>query len=192
VVFDLAAARPSDDWGRINAAGALLLWPATRLRALALVGSFPIAEQLDVMHEIFHAHDQLRPWSAGFDFGDDLLETSVDGAAFLRLYGVFRGLAWRLWEARLGIADVLQALDREADAAHLGEPERAALLEYLGRNALGLSSGRSSAMALVRSLEHAAAARADPSLAPFRTRLAFLARAGSVDAATLADAWRLP
>lgn len=192
VVLELAEARGGEDWGRISATAALLLWPTTRERALDLVGTLPLADQVDVMHEIFHAHDHFRPWSAGFDFGDLPPATSAGGASFLRVYGVFRGLAWRLWEARAGIPEVLGALEREASAAGIDEPARAALLEYLGRNALGLYSGRSGALDVVRALDEAAARRSEPSLASFRLRLDYLRRAERVDATSLADAWRVP
>jgi hypothetical protein len=134
-----------DDWGRINALAALVVDPATRARALDLLALLPQGEQVDVMHEVFHAHDHLRPWASNYALegaGEALREQE-----FSRAYRVFRGLAWGLWEGARAPEEMLSRMLVEARRAQLGRAWEASFLEYYGRNALSLHAQRPDAEA---------------------------------------------
>src|SRR6185503_19163207 len=106
-------ASQKEDWGRINVFAALVVNPKTRSRAIELLEALPQREQVDVMHEVFHAHDHLRPWASNYvlDGGD---------RAFVRVYGVFRSMAWGLWEGSRATEEVLSRAVEQARRAGLG------------------------------------------------------------------------
>jgi hypothetical protein len=196
VLATLARGR-RDNWGRVSALAALVLWPTTQARALALVERLPIPNQVSVMHEVFHAHDHMRPWATNVELGaaPELLAASPGegaGATFRRVYGVFRGLAWRLWEGHRGVDEVLHALREEARRSGIDAAWEAALLEYCSRNALGLYSQRESGMAVAMAIKDAVKKSAHPSLATLSRQLDYIELQGRLDARTLADAMRLP
>lgn len=183
-----------DNWGRVSALAALILWPATQARALALVEQLPIQSQVGVMHEVFHAHDHMRPWATNVDLGPppaSLWPSSNAGATFRRVYGVFRGLAFRLWEAQRSVDEILEALHVEARRTGIDAAWEAALLEYCSRNALGLHSIRSSGMAVTMAVKAAVQKNAHPSLGTLSKQLDYIEREGRLDARTLADAMRI-
>jgi hypothetical protein len=183
-----------DEWGRVSALAALVLWPTTQARALALVDRLPIREQVDVMHEIFHAHDHMRPWATNVELtaAPPLAQAGDAGAAFRRAYGVFRGLAWRLWEAQRDVDEIFNALREEARRAGIDAAWEAALLEYYGRNALGLYSQRDAGMGVVAAVKDAIRRSAHPSLATLSKQIDYIELQGRLDARTLADAMRIP
>ena len=191
VVMDLVKRGDREDWGRISAMAALVVWPGTRSKAVELVSRLSLPDQVAVMHEVFHAHDHMRPWASTFELDG----TQVDGAAaagFLTAYRVFRGLAWRLWEAHRSVDETLAALDGEAAALQLDRAWGAALLEYYANNALGLFSQRPAGIAVVPPLRAAAEKNPHPALDPLRRRLGFLAEQAELDARAVADAMRIP
>lgn len=190
VVLDLAIGASRDDWGRMNALGALVVWPPTRERALAFVPTLSVADQIAVMHEVFHAHDHLAPWASSFDLGGTPA-ADAGAARFLQVYRVFRRLAWGLWEGRLPVPDILAELERDARAAPLDRGWEAGLLEYLATNALGLHASRPGGKVVVSLLRAAVERNPADSLDPLRRRLAYLDAQASLDARTLADANRL-
>jgi len=145
-VLRLSGEAARDDWGRTDALAALLVAPATRSAGLALAAALPRRAQIDVMHEVFHAHDHQRPWASSY-----ALEGDGDGE-FARAYRVFRGLAWGLWEAARPQDEILAALLRAAAAERLDRAWVASLLDYYTRNALGLHQLRPSGPAVARSL----------------------------------------
>jgi hypothetical protein len=190
-----------DNWGRVSALAALILWPATQARALALVERLPIQSQVSVMHEVFHAHDHMRPWATNVEIGappaaltpapGDVAKTSA-GATFRRVYGVFRGLAWRLWEAQRNVDEIFLALREDAQRTGIDAAWEAVLLEYCSRNALGLYSQRESGMAVAMAVKDAVRKNAHPSLETLSRQLDYIELQGRLDARTLADAMRLP
>lgn len=141
------------------------------------------------MHEVFHAHDHMRPWASNVDLGEAPAEA---GAAFLRGYQVYRRAALRLWEAHRPIREILAALPGEARAAGLGAAWEAALIDYVGRNALGLYSHRASGFEVVGVVKEAARRSGHPSLDGLRRQLEYIEAQRRLDATTLADASRLP
>jgi hypothetical protein len=146
-VLRLAANASKDDWGRINALAALLVAPGTRPAAVAMVEGLTHRQQIEVMHEVFHAHDHLRPWSSNY---------ALDGAGegeFARAYRVFRGIAWGLWEGARPAGEGLDALLRDASRERLGRAWEATLLEYYGRNALELHRHRADGAAVAWALK---------------------------------------
>jgi hypothetical protein len=186
-----------DNWGRVSALAALILWPATQSRALVLVERLPIQNQVSVMHEVFHAHDHMRPWATNVEIGappPDLTTAPGEaaGATFRRVYGVFRGLAWRLWEAQRSVDEIFHALRKDARRAGIDAAWEAALLEYCSRNALGLYSQRDSGMAVAMAVKDAVRQNAHPSLATLSKQVDYIELQGRLDARTLADAMRLP
>lgn len=192
VVFDLVSRHGRNDWGRINAMGALVVWADTRERALGYVSTLPLADQVDVMHEVFHAHDHMRPWTSTFDLDGTPASPGSAAQQFLNVYRVFRGLAWRLWEANRPVPETLAALEAEARAAGLDPSWEAALLQYFAHNALGLYSQRPRGKEIVPLLRDAVAKSPHASLDPLRRRLAYLEQQAELDARTVADAMRLP
>lgn len=191
VVMDLVTRDGPESWGRISAMAALVVWPGTRSKAIDLVARLPLADQVAVMHEVFHAHDHMRPWASTFEL-DGAVAESPGAAQFLTSYRVFRGLAWRLWEVHGPAADTLAALEREAAGVALDRAWQAALLEYYANNALGLFSQRAGGIAIVPLLRAATEKNPHPSLDPLRRRLAFLAEQADLDVRAVADAMRIP
>jgi hypothetical protein len=123
------------DWGRTSALAALMIAPGTRREALRMVEALTQRQKLEVMHEVFHAHDHQRPWASNY---------ALDGGdgEFARVYRVFRALAWGLWEGARPQEEVLGTLLREAERERIGRFWVEALLDYYGRNALALHSNR--------------------------------------------------
>lgn len=191
VVFDLVSRSKRDDWGRINALGALVVWGDTRERALGFVSTLPLADQVDVMHEVYHAHDHMRPWASPFDLDDTVARPGSDAQQFLTAYRVFRGLAWRLWDGNRPVEEALAALESEARAAGLDGAWEAALLRYFANNVLGLYSQRQRGKEVVTILRAAVAKNPHASLDPLRHSLAYLEQQGELNARTVADAMRL-
>src|SRR5262249_6848556 len=71
LVTDLVRYADAGDWGQINALAGLVVAPHTRSAAYAILRQMPRRDQVDVMHEVFHAHDHMRPWASSFDLDDD-------------------------------------------------------------------------------------------------------------------------
>jgi hypothetical protein len=130
------AASAHHDWGRVNALAALVVAPATRQAGIALVQRASEKQQIQVMHEIFHAHDHQRPWGSNYPLA------SEGEGVFPRAYRAFRGLSWGLWEGARPPAEVLSAMVREAERGALGPAWTTALVEYYGRNAIALHRHR--------------------------------------------------
>ncbi|MCC6557177.1 MAG: hypothetical protein IT372_29855 [Polyangiaceae bacterium] len=187
---ELVQRAPRDDWGRVSALTALVLRPASRPRALAVVERLPPRDQIDVMHELFHAHDHMRPWGSNVDLRDAPAPPEA-GAAFLRVYRVFRGLAWRLWEGQRDLPEILDALHRESAAAAIDPLWEAALLEYCAHNALALHAQRPTGLEVTRALREAAARNGHPSLDGLRRKLEYILSRSRLDQRILADAERL-
>jgi len=189
VVLELARHGDNDDWGRISSFAALLLFPDTRLRTLDIVTKFSRREQIDVMHEIFHAHDHLRPWATNYEFGLPL-ESSIAAQKFAQVYQVFRRLAYRLWEGQREPIETVDAFLVETREAGLDTAWQAAIVDYYARNLLGLYSQRNKGLDVLVALRRAMQSNPDPSLEPLRKQLAFIEAQGRLDARTLADAFR--
>lgn len=189
VVLDLARHGDADDWGRISSAAAVLLFPNTRIRAFQIVSKFSRREQVDVMHEIFHAHDHLRPWATNYEFEvpSDAPPTAV---AFAHTYRVFRALAFRLWEGQREPGETVDAFLKEAREAGLDTAWQAALIDYYARNVLGLYSQRNKGLEIMVALERAIQQNPHPSLDTLRRQIAYIKGEGRLDARTLADAFR--
>lgn len=136
VVLRLVSEAGKDDWGRINALAALTLSPSVRPAAMAILDGLPRRHQVDVMHEVFHAHDHQRPWASNYALEE------ADERAFSRAYRVFRGVAWGLWEGSRPAPEVLDALLARASRERLDRGWVVSFLEYYGRNALGLHAAR--------------------------------------------------
>jgi hypothetical protein len=191
LVLALADEAKADDWGHVEGLAALVVNPLTRARGLARVGALPMREQIDVMHEIFHAHDHARPWASNYDLGEASPGEAREALAFRALYGVFRGLAYRLWEGKRDTATTLAALRTEAKQAGLSDEDRAALFEYFARNVLGIHQNRPDGIDVVAALVTALREERSPALALLNRRLNEILARGKLDAVTLSDAWRL-
>jgi hypothetical protein len=187
VVARIAEETTIQDWGKVSVLAALVVAPKTRARALALLQAMPLLERTEVLHEVFHAHDHMRPWASNFDLSPD---DGTEGGELVRVYGVFRGVAFRFWEGQRPPEEVLGALSNEAKRAGISSEWEAAILDYYARNALGLYSNRPAGFALVPILKRAALENGHPSLALLVRRLAYIEAQGRLDQATLADAFR--
>jgi hypothetical protein len=135
-----------ESWGRTDALAALLVAPASRDGAVTLASALPRRAQIDVMHEVFHAHDHQRPWASSY-----ALEGAGEGD-FARAYRVFRGLAWGLWDGGRPQDEILAALLHGAEVERLDRTWVAGLAEYYGRHALGLHRIRADGAATARGL----------------------------------------
>ena len=191
VVMDLVTREGREDWGRISALGALVVWPGTRAKAVEVVSKRSLSDQVAVMHEVFHAHDHMRPWASTFEL-DGTAAQGASAAQFLTAYRVFRGLAWRLWEAQRPVEESLAALEGEARALGVDRAWEATLLDYFAINALGLFSQRPGGIRIVPLLRAAAEKNPHASLDSLRRRLAYLAEQTELDARSVADAMRIP
>lgn len=189
VVLELARHGDNDDWGRISSFAALLLFPDTRVRTLEVVTKFSRREQVDVMHEVFHAHDHLRPWATNYEF-DAPLESGPAAQSFVQVYHVFRRLAYRLWEGQREPIETVDAFLVESREAGLDAAWQAAIVDYYARNVLGLYSQRNKGLDVLVALKRAMQSNLHPSLEPLRKQLAFIEAQGRLDARTLADAFR--
>jgi hypothetical protein len=189
VVVDLAGRARPGDWGQVHAFAGLAIAPNTRLRAYALLARLPRREQVDVMHEIFHAHDHMRPWASNYALSDSAVAEGE--SEFARAYAVFRGLAWRLWEGQRPVEETIEALDREGRKRGLEEEWQVLFLDYYGRNILGLYQNRANGMDIVRPLKQAVESSSHPMLALLRRRLEDIEARGKLDVMTLSDAWRI-
>ncbi len=189
VVLELARHGHNDDWGRISSFAALLLFPDTRVRALDVVTKFSRREQVDVMHEVFHAHDHLRPWATNYEF-DVPLDSGPAAQTFVQVYHVFRRLAYRLWEGQREPIETVDAFLVETREAGLDSAWQAAIVDYYARNVLGLYSQRNKGLDVLVALKRAMQSNLHPSLEPLRKQLAFIEAQGRLDARTLADAFR--
>jgi hypothetical protein len=189
VVTELVRSAEEGDWGKVNALAGLVVASHTRRSAFELLRGMPRRDQVDVMHEVFHAHDHLRPWASVFELDD---ETAADSRFdFPRAYRVFRGVAWRLWEGNRSIEETSAALAREAQAAGLDPEWEAVFFEYYGRNALGLHAQRAEGRGVVRALLGGVRSRRHAVLEPLRRRLEFLEAQPELDTQSIADAWRI-
>lgn len=189
IVLDLARRSDADEWGRISSVAALLLFPNTRVRAFEIVGKFSRREQVDVMHEIFHAHDHLRPWATNYEFELPPDAPPMAGT-FAQVYRVFRAMAFRLWEGQREPGETVDAFLREARDAGLDAAWQAALIDYYARNVLGLYSQRNKGLEIMEALERAIQTNKHPSLDPLRRQIAYIKAEGKLNARTLADAFR--
>jgi hypothetical protein len=179
LVVDLARRAPAGEaWAQVDTLAALTVAPATRRRAYALLDALPREIQVDVMHEVFHAQDGLRPWASNYA-PDDAGEAAPEGRAFRAAYRVFRRLASRLWEGQRPVEQTLAALGRESREAGL-DPEWVALfLSYYGKNMLGLYQSRPGGE-VVRLLQQAVADNPHPALEALRRRLDEVAARGHI------------
>jgi hypothetical protein len=182
-------------WSMVVSVAALVVQPASRARGLELAAALRADEQIEVMHELYFAHQHARPWSSNYALE---LPEGVQGAgrAFAERYGAFRAMAFRLWEAPvaggqvepLDARSLLDELDRAArgfDPAH-----RLALLEYAVRNLVTLYSSRPSGLEMVTAVDSWLASHGEGRSTDLRRRLATLQAKGTVDSRTLADAFR--
>lgn len=117
-------------FGRINALAARIVAPRTREAALALANELPLDQQIDVMHELTHAHDNAKPWSGSYALDVETLPEELRALPFVRGYPVFAGLAWRLWEAARQPAPTIDAFVREAERARLDSSLQEAMMVY--------------------------------------------------------------
>lgn len=172
-VLRLVSGAAKQDWGRINALAALIVAPATRAQAITLLEARPRSEQVEVMHEVFHAHDHLRPWASNYTL-DGEGEAPWSRREFARAYRVFRGMAWGLWEGAQPMEAVLGQLVAEVARARLGREWESAFLEYYARNALNLRMNRPDARPFSRALARFLRERGQTDLEVYQSRLADL------------------
>jgi hypothetical protein len=189
-VLERRVERVADGWGRVTAFAALLVSRPTRAAAVTRASALSVVDQVDVMHEVFHAHDHARPWATSFELELEH-EPALTRAPFVVGYRVFRPLAFRLWEAAWPPGDTLDALALEAARAGLSRELEVALVEYYARNLLGLATGREGSMQTVRALRAWLVGHGFGGLELVTKRLAFIEAEGVLDARTLTDAWKL-
>lgn len=121
------ATSPKSSFSGTLSVAALLVSPATRERGLAIADSMKLSEQIDLMHELMHAHDNARPWAASYklDLARTLRETT-----FAKRNRVFAALAWRLWDGGRQPEEAVAALAREGAAEQLDKESLGAIADY--------------------------------------------------------------
>ncbi|NUP09863.1 MAG: hypothetical protein HOW73_27770 [Polyangiaceae bacterium] len=130
VLRDLAA-DPSIRFGKTMAIAGMLVAPRTRRDAVFIADALPLPTQIDLMHELMHAHDNARPWASSYAL-DLWGDAEAEQTRFARAYRVFRALAWRLWDAARTPEETAASLAREAHDADLDDDAtRAVALYYL-------------------------------------------------------------
>jgi hypothetical protein len=139
----LAEAAEGDTFAGVSFMTALLVNATTRERALRIADTLDIDRQIEIMHELAHAHDNARPWSAAYEL--DLPEGSTYESGFFRAYQVFMPMSWRFWEATRPATETLDALIREAHKQNLDEKTVRALVGYYVRNVIWIASKRENA-----------------------------------------------
>lgn len=189
VLEDLVEHARPESWGKVSALAGLLVHDATRARALELIERYPLNDQVDVMHEAYHAHDHMAPWGSDFDLEPPA--GTVRGEVFLRAWRVYRGLAWRIWIGRRPVDEMLAALHAGLEESGLDRSWEVAFLEYTARNLLGLLALRQQGIEPVRALRLAAERTGHPAAASLIRRLSYVEAQGELTATTLADAWHL-
>jgi hypothetical protein len=121
----------------------LVVSPETRAAALARAGRMPLRRRIDVMHEIFHAHDSSRPWASNY-----VLEApdgaSEEARAFVRGYEIFRPVAFRLWEAPAPPDEVVASMAESFAARSIDKETARGIAGYYVRNFVGLHRIRQS------------------------------------------------
>ncbi len=158
----------ASDQGRVDVLAALVVAPATRARAYGILDGLPRRTQIDVMHEIFGAHQHLRPWASRYALEED---GAAEGREFRRVYRVFRSVAARLWEEQSPVDQTLAALSREARAARLDPEWGTLLLEYYGTGLLKVYRDRPAAPGAMRLLSRAVEENRHPALDALRRML---------------------
>jgi hypothetical protein len=133
-LFRLVDSLDKQRWQRVRELTALVVAPASRDRALAMVEELPRKLQVDLMHEIFHAQDHLRPWASNY-----ALDADVSTA---RAYRVFRGVALGLWEGVMPAGEVLSNLAAGVQREGLDHQWEEILVDYYVHNALNLHRRR--------------------------------------------------
>ena len=141
--LQLAASAGGYTFDGVTFMTALLVNAGTREQALRIADTLDLDRQIEIMHELAHAHDNARPWSAAYELEQP--EGSTYESAFFRAYQVFMPMSWRLWEAMLPETDTLDALAREAERKHLDPKTTRALIGYYVRNVIWIYSARPNA-----------------------------------------------
>lgn len=166
VTLRLAADARHNDWGRTSLLAALLVAKSTRGAAIEIVDGLATRQKIAVLHEVFHAHDHLRPWASNYGL-DDPGDTEIG-----RVYRVFRGVAYGLWEGARPAPEVLDGLIRGAERERVGPAWIAALIDYYGRHALALHQQRADGPVFAATLKGWLRARGFTSLELYRIDLA--------------------
>jgi hypothetical protein len=146
-VLRIAADAHRNDWGRTSALAGLLVAPRTRQAALGIAEGLSRRQKIAVMHEVFHAHDHQRPWASNY-----ALDDAGDGEV-ARVYRVFRGVAWGLWEGVRPPDEVLDRMVHDAEHERVDRGWVAALADYYGRNALAIYQQRAGGAVVLGTLK---------------------------------------
>jgi hypothetical protein len=129
-----------------------------------------VRRQIDVMHEVFRAHESAhggvhaRGWASNYAI--EVPPGAPDEArAFGRAYRVFRPLAWRLWESPAPPADGVDALSAGLDAHPVSPEVKRALTSYYVRNFVALYRTRARGGEQIAELDRALRAAGLPRVA---------------------------
>ena len=131
---------------------ALLVSPPTRKQGLAIAEALPLADQIDLMHELMHAHDNARPWAASYK-----LDLSREGAdsTFAKRNRVFSALAWRLWDGGRQPEEAVALLAREGAAEPIDGPALQAFADYYMQSYFRLMRQREGGPSLIERADKA-------------------------------------
>ena len=121
------ATLPQSAFSGTLSVAALLVSPDTRARGVEIADSLKLSEQIDLMHELMHAHDNARPWAASYKL--DLART-LSTSPFAKKNRVFAALAWRLWDGGRQPEEAVAALVREGAAEQLDKRSQDAIADY--------------------------------------------------------------
>lgn len=150
VVLALAADSKPGSYATTTLLSTLLIKPTSRARALKVVDGLTLDRQIEVMHELGHAHENTRPWTASYELD---LPPDTKESAFVDAYRVFLPMSWRLWEAVQPEMHALDALERESAAARLPAGVVRLLVGYYVRNAIWLYARRKGGGAVIHNID---------------------------------------
>ena len=155
LALELAESAPDAYW-RVELVTGLLIAPRTRERAVALAERLPMSRQIDVMHELTHAHDHARPWASSYALElRPEAPDAVKNARFVRTYRVLRPVAWSLWEAQRDPTSTVEAMVASARDNALDGEATSAVAGYYERNFWWLYQHRDGGPAKIGALEEA-------------------------------------
>ncbi len=160
----------SDTYSEVLLYAGLVVSPKTRAVALERAGRMTPRRRMDVMHEVFRAHEHValggasRRWASNYVL-DAPESASAEARAFVDAYRVFRPLAWRLWEAPSSPVDGVSALAAGLRERRIEPATARAITSYYVRNFVALHRTRSRGGEQIGALDRALAAAALPGVA---------------------------
>ena len=145
-----------DSYWAVELVAGLLIAPRSRERAIPVADQLPLARQIDVMHELTHAHDNARPWASSYALElSPTVAPELRDSRFVRGYRTLRPAAWSLWEAQRDPGETVTMLVANAKEEKLDPEMTSAIAGYYERNFWWLFQHREGGPEKIEALESA-------------------------------------